>query len=60
LISLAGNVYWVISRKACEVRQYIAESGSLKSAYERAMLKAVRVKPKLQWRFQDIQDTRNV
>jgi hypothetical protein len=45
-------------RKARKTRQWVAKS--LQSTHKRAMCEAVRVKPKLQWRHQEVRDARNV
>jgi hypothetical protein len=47
-------------RKAWEVRQYFAQSESLQEAPERVIHDAIKVKPKLQWKPQDISVARNV
>jgi hypothetical protein len=47
-------------RKAWEARQCVAGSASLQAACERAMLVAIKVKTKWQWRPQEVKDSRNV
>lgn len=59
-----NRVSWRLSPisqwKAWEARQYVAGLESLWAASERAMHGTVRLKPKLQWKSQELKDARNM
>jgi hypothetical protein len=49
----------IFQRKAWEARQCVTESGSLCATPEKVTCEAMKVKPQLQWRPQNVGDVRN-
>jgi hypothetical protein len=49
-----------LQRKSWEARQCVVGLGSFQGIPEKVVYGAVRVKPKLQWRLEEVRDARNM